>query len=138
MNLFPFLSIISYCMCKLSDEVPENWVCESCSSPESSGKEDTLRSPYYEVQNGATHLSGSSKVHYDSGLRTCIVYASIVVCYDGFNLTCAIGHCYVFYRNKSSCSCIALIITPYIFVYSLRNFSSYDSTWTHNGGHAQG
>ncbi|KAF3438087.1 hypothetical protein FNV43_RR20843 [Rhamnella rubrinervis] len=55
-------------MQKLANEVLENWVCESCPPPKSSGEEDTLLSPYNEVLHDATYLSGSSKFHDDSGI----------------------------------------------------------------------
>lgn len=55
-------------MSKICKEGPQDWVCESCSSPESARKEEALVSPHV-VNNEGERLPAPSKVHYTSSLQ---------------------------------------------------------------------
>lgn len=55
-------------MLKLRIEGPEDWVCESCSPPESAWKKDTS-TPCDVVQPGAMHVSVPSNFHDNSRPR---------------------------------------------------------------------
>nr|XP_048330695.1 uncharacterized protein LOC125422648 [Ziziphus jujuba var. spinosa] len=55
-------------MLKVRKEGPHDWVCESCSPPESARKEEALGSPHV-LHGDGEQLSAPSKVHYTSSLQ---------------------------------------------------------------------
>ncbi|XP_048329114.2 PHD finger-containing protein 6 isoform X1 [Ziziphus jujuba] len=57
-----------YCMLKVRKEGPHDWVCESCSPPESARKEEAFGSPHV-LHGDGEQLSAPSKVHNTSSLQ---------------------------------------------------------------------
>lgn len=60
--------MFSYCMLKVRKEGPHDWVCESCSPPESARKEEAFGSPHV-LHGDGEQLSAPSKVHNTSSLQ---------------------------------------------------------------------